>query len=207
MLEPVLYSILNKKKIVLASSSPRRKEVLKTVGLQFDVIPSQFDESSVPESKYADKRDYVLDLAEYKVMDVFDSLKNANNIPDLIIGADTIVELNNKIFGKPADKDQAVEYLKTLSGQTHTVHTAVVIKTLNKAKKFVESTRVTMAPLNIDTIKAYVETGDPLDKAGAYGIQCLGGSLIEKIEGDFYNVTGLPLHKFCLNLLSLLEEL
>ncbi|KAK7592964.1 hypothetical protein V9T40_007716 [Parthenolecanium corni] len=162
MLEPILQSVLANKKIVLASSSPRRKEILQNLKLKFDVIPSKFDEDSLDQSKYPTQKDYVLDVAKHKVEAVFEDLKSKNKLPDVIIGADSVVELNNRLFGKPKNPEEAVEFLSLLNGKPHTVHTAVVIKTPTLSKNFVESTTVHMAPLEADVIKAYVETKDPL---------------------------------------------
>lgn len=202
MLEPIRHSVLNGKRIILASSSPRRSEILQNIGLKFEVVPSKYEEDLKPES-FKNHGEYAVATAYNKVIDVDKLLSNDSIKPEIIIGADTVVSLAGKVLGKPKDKSEAFKYLKELNGKQHTVYTGMVIKTRKDIQKFYESTSVFMAPLDDKTIQAYVDTSEPLDKAGAYGIQGFGGSIIEKIDGDYFNVMGLPLHSFCKHLLVL----
>ncbi|XP_021914215.1 uncharacterized protein LOC110827144 isoform X2 [Zootermopsis nevadensis] len=201
MLEPVMQ-VLQSQRIILASSSPRRVEILKGVGLKFDVCPSLYEEDLDP-LKYRCHSEYVIDCASNKVQEVAQRLCAEGNKPDIIIGADTVVSMDGKVYGKPKTEEKAVEMLKALRGHVHTVFTGVIVDTGTKIVKFSECTKVFMAPISEETIKAYVKTGEPLDKAGGYGIQGLGGSLIEKIEGDYFNVIGLPLHSLCKHLVEI----
>jgi septum formation protein len=181
--------------LILASGSPRRKKLLSMLGLSFKVIPSEIEEIIDP-GKRPSK--IVKDLAYQKGISV------ANNHPDsLVIAADTIVVLNNKVLGQPDDKSEAIRMLQSLSGRTHEVYTGVaLIKTGKYAEvireiRFYERTKVSFASLLESEILEYVKSGSPMDKAGAYGIQDERGALyISGIEGDYYNVVGLPIHKF-----------
>lgn len=204
MLEPIRH-ILEFQRIVLASVSPRRSEVLRNAGLNFEIMPSLFEEDLDPR-KFQNHGDYAVETAYRKVLDVAERCSGDLNPPDVIIGADTVVSLDGKLFGKPEDSQMAYKFLEQLSGRQHTVYTGVVIKTPDATVKFAESTVVQMAYLSEDVIRGYIRTKEPLDKAGAYGIQGFGGSLIERIEGDFYNVLGLPLHSFCKHLLWLYDD-
>lgn len=181
--------------LILASGSPRRKKLLSMLGLSFDVIPSEIDEIIDP-GKRPSKN--VEDLAYQKGISV------AGKNPDsLVIAADTIVVLNNKILGQPADRSEAIKMLQSLSGRTHEVYTGVaLLKTDKRAEiireiRFYERTKVSFTSLSESEILEYVQSGNPMDKAGAYGIQDERGALyISGIEGDYYNVVGLPIHKF-----------
>ena len=181
-------------KIVLASKSPRRKKLLSQLGIEFQVVPSTGDEiisSQNPE-------DVVLELAKQKASEV------ALTQPDsLVIGADTIVVYKGRILGKPTDEYEAIQMLQQLSGNVHQVFTGVsLIKTSNDKRvlaktSFFQQTKVTFSTLSEREIEAYVATGSPLDKAGAYGIQDDWGAVfVENIEGDYYNVVGFPLNRF-----------
>nr|XP_018902125.1 PREDICTED: N-acetylserotonin O-methyltransferase-like protein [Bemisia tabaci] len=198
MLEPILH-LLNKQRIVLASGSPRRKEILSQVGLKFEVVTSKFPET-LDLSNYKTHADYAIDTAFHKVKEVSD-----REAADLIIGADTVVSLGDKILEKPESDAHAVAMLTELSGKQHTVYTGVIIKKGDKYVKFSEETKVKIGDLPKSVIEAYVKTGEPLDKAGGYGVQGIGGSLIQGIEGDFYNVMGLPLYHFCQELSKLYD--
>ncbi|XP_070554147.1 probable bifunctional dTTP/UTP pyrophosphatase/methyltransferase protein [Ptychodera flava] len=208
MLQPILHK-LESQRVVLASGSPRRKEILKNVGLTFEVIKSQFKEN-LDKSSFSSPIDYVSETAKQKTEDVANRLKGPG-CPDLIIGADTIVTLEGKILEKPKDREDAFNMLSALSGRTHTVHTAMVIvtPTENSSKNpfqminFNESTDVVFGHLTPEIINAYIDTGEPMDKAGGYGIQALGGTLVQSINGDYYNVVGFPLHNFCKHLMKL----
>ena len=175
------------KKIILASASPRRKELLAKIGLKFSIEKSNIEEGldlKLTPKKLAERLSY---RKAYKI-----SKKHSNAV---IIAADTVVVLNGKIIGKPKNPKEAVSILKKLSGKIHSVITAFTIfdtKTSKSITKSVE-TKVFMKKLTEKEINYYVNTGEPLDKAGAYGIQGFGGIFIEKIDGDYYNVVGLPL--------------
>ena len=187
--------------VILASASPRRFELLKTTGLDFKVIPSGFNEESVTES---DPILFVKEVARRK------GLKIAKKQPEqLVISADTIVVLSDTILGKPDDEKQAFEMLELLSGKTHVVYTAFALFLLKYDKQLVEiaKTEVSMRELHTDEIWAYVNTGEPLDKAGAYAIQGQGAMLIDKINGSHSNVVGFPLAKFFTTLDHFLDGL
>ncbi|MEX2477977.1 MAG: Maf family protein [Gracilimonas sp.] len=181
-------------KIVLASQSPRRKKLLEQIGITFEVHPSDAEEIS----PHTDPALLVEDLALLKAGDV------AGNHPEsLVIGADTIVVHQDKVIGKPVDEKEAFEFLSTLSNSTHVVFTGVAFVKSDKnghiteKHTFHEQTKVTFSTLAKDDIHAYINTGNPLDKAGAYGIQDdLGALFVEKINGDYYNVVGFPLNRF-----------
>lgn len=171
-------------KIILASASPRRRELLKYAVPEFDVVPADIDET-LPGDTPAEKS------AEYL------AVKKARHIaelyPDsLVIGSDTVVISEGEILGKPRDEADAARMLKKLSGKTHSVITGVCAVCGTKCESFSQETRVKFYPLSDDEIAAYIATGDPMDKAGAYGIQSGGCILAESIEGDFFNVVGLP---------------
>lgn len=171
-------------KIILASASPRRKELLSLAGIDFVVKVADVDEVIDP-SLTPDG--VVMSLAKQKAQAV------ASENPDsLVIGADTVVVLDGKILGKPKSEENAVELLTMLSGRVHTVYTGVVLIKNEKVKTFCEATQVEFYPLTDEEIKAYVATKEPMDKAGAYGIQGKGCILIRKIDGDYFNVVGLP---------------
>lgn len=255
MLEPIKH-ILSQQRIVLASGSPRRLDILKMIGLKFEVQTSKFEEN-LDKHSFSHPCEYVKENAKQKAIEVWNRLskkssqtndKQSENCPDLVIGADTVVTLYDEIIEKPKDEEDAFEMLKKLSGLKHTVFTGVALVTKTKQSQlqyqqhqtnsqpsslepqdleqqpnsgtqslqhffqtrqnsldfkdylvttFHESTDVTMAELNDDIIKGYIATGEPFDKAGAYGIQSNGATLIEQIKGDYYNVVGMPLHRLC----------
>lgn len=191
--------------IILASQSPRRKNLLEQIGLQFEVFPSHAEEHS----DESEPSLMVEDLALMKAKDV-----SSNFNDSLIIGADTIVVLNDQIIGKPANDSEAAAFLNLLSQATHTVYTGVaLVRTdskgqINKQLTFFEQTNVTFSALDDSDINSYIKSGNPLDKAGAYGIQDdLGALFVERIEGDYYNVVGFPLNRFYRELKSFLPEL
>ncbi len=178
------------KKIVLASKSPRRKKLLEQIGLSFCIITSDIDEKELATN--IEPREYAQQLARKKAIDV------AGKIDDeaIVIGADTIVVLGGKILNKPEDPEDAQRMLGILSNNTHTVYTGVAIVESKSGYILsdVKSTNVTFRRLSEDEISAYVATGAPLDKAGAYGIQDdFGAVFISHIEGCYYNIVGLPL--------------
>jgi septum formation protein len=184
---------LGGRRVILASASPRRKELLAYIISEFDVIPSGIDEMATGSPKRQ-----VEMLAKDKAADI------ASQYPDaLVIGADTLVAVDGQVLGKPKDTADAAAMLRLLSGRTHTVYTGVAVVGSGGTHTAVESTRVTFAPLSDDEITEYIATGEPMDKAGAYGIQGYGGKYITGIEGCFFNVMGLPLNRLYTILKSL----
>ncbi len=177
---------LNGKKLILASISPRRENLLKMIGFEFEIVDSQVDEQS---EVYTIPEVHVLELAQKKAIKVAEKINSG-----LIIGADTIVALNDQILGKPKDAKQAKEILKQLSDRTHTVYTgfAIVEKPSGKIMSEFEKTFVSFRKLADEEIVRYIQSGSPFDKAGGYGIQDQGALFVEKIDGCFYNVMGLP---------------
>ena len=171
--------------IILASSSPRRKKLMESVFGEIIVAPPKVDESVV-EGEIPSEM--VKRLAILKAH----AVKNES----MIVAADTVVELDDEVLGKPKDAEEAKKMLKKLSGRWHTVHTGVCIIHNEKESAFVDSTRVKFHELDDETIDMYVRTGSPMDKAGAYGIQeDMGMILVECIEGDFFTVVGLPISR------------
>jgi septum formation protein len=170
--------------LILASSSPRRKELLENLRLTFTVNSSEVDESFEPGLP---PEEVVMQLAERKAQAIF-----GQHSSSFVIGADTIVVAGKEILGKPADEAQAIEMLKSLSGKHHDVYTGVSIMSPTSSSRFYERTEVLFWELTDSEIEAYVKTGEPLDKAGAYGIQQLGSMLVKKINGDYFAVVGLP---------------
>ena len=173
--------------IILASASPGRKELMTTAGIDFSVKVADIAEK-IPEG--AKPYEAVMSLALQKAQAVA-----ADNQDDIVIGADTIVVLDNEILGKPKDKNDAKRMLAELSGKAHSVYTGVAIIKGKKIKSFFDETRVEFYHLSEKEIDCYVETGEPMDKAGAYGIQGRGCLLVKKIDGDYFNVVGLPVSK------------
>lgn len=173
--------------IILASASPRRSELMTLAGFRFDVICADIDEI-VPEK--ALPQEVVMSLALQKAQAVAkDHRKSA------VVGSDTVVALDGKIFGKPRSEKEAAEMLRSLSGRIHKVFTGVAIVCGEKVTSFFEETEVEFYPLTDQEILDYVATGEPMDKAGAYGIQGRGAVLVKRINGDYFNVMGLPISK------------
>lgn len=176
-------------KIILASASPRRQELLTQIGMEFKVIPSGMEE--VPQSRQP--KDVVMELSKGKAEDVFESLPKEEKEITLVIGADTIVAYKGRIIGKPDSRENAQEILSCLQGGIHQVYTGVTLIWQGGEKiSFYEKTDVEMYPMSMEEIKRYVDTGEPVDKAGAYGIQGKGAAYIKEIRGDYNNVVGLP---------------
>ncbi len=201
-------------KIILASASPRRKELLAQIGISFEVITSDAEEitqSTIPEKM-------VEELSLLKAKDVFLKLPEEERAGKLVIGADTVVSCDGKVLGKPKDKEHAFEMLKLLQGREHYVYTGVTLlsgqTSYDKAKglpdcektetawterkeyqcvTFHEATAVKVFPMSDDEIWRYIDTGEPMDKAGSYGIQGKFAAYIRGIEGDYFNVVGLPI--------------
>lgn len=181
---------LQGKKIVLASQSPRRREILTLMGLPFSAFPSNFEEN-LDKSSFPSPREYVVANARGKAADVVTRLPDA----DLVIGSDTVVALDGAILEKPKSEGEAFRMLKALSGRQHVVYTGVALAARGvPARTFCEQTAVWFAELSDDAIAAYIKTGEPMDKAGAYGIQGRGGAFVRKIDGCFFAVMGLPMH-------------
>ncbi|MFS0575363.1 Maf family protein [Sporosarcina sp. 179-K 3D1 HS] len=172
--------------VILASGSPRRKELLGLLGIPFDIIPSDVAEDIAVEGM--NLKQYVETLAKEKTMAVAQSHESA-----IVIGSDTIVSLGDRLYPKPQDADQAKQFLRELSNKTHNVTTGVAIYVNGEIDMFSVETKVTFRDLDDELIDTYVASGDPMDKAGAYGIQTAGALLVEKIEGDYYAVVGLPI--------------
>lgn len=177
------------KRIILASQSPRRRELLTQIGLKFEVIPSTVEEVITS----ANPVEVVQELAQQKARDVAE-VAGREMAKDslLVIGADTIVVYEGKILGKPEDKEDAVRMLTMLQGKEHSVYTGVALLTGEQEIIFAEETRVQMCPMTPEEIAWYVNTGEPMDKAGAYGIQGLCARFVRQIQGDYNNVVGLP---------------
>jgi septum formation protein len=178
----------NIKTIILASASPRKKEILKKTGLKFKVYESDYEEKMDLGLKPHELARF---LSREKARDVARRHRDA-----LVIAADTIVVLRGRLFGKPRNEEQAKEMLRALSGKAHSVITGfTIIDTAGKKEisRSVES-KVFFKRLSADEIETYIRSGEPLDKAGAYGVQGLGAVLVKRIEGDFFNVVGLPLN-------------
>lgn len=176
--------------LILASNSPRRKEILKNNGYSFDIIPSKYDEHI---SNKIFSTTLVENCAYNKAFDVYKKLKNKNLI---IISADTVVVLNNTILGKPKDKIDAFNMLHSLSDKTHFVATSICLLSDNQILKNTDITYVTFRKLNDNEIINYIETNNPLDKAGSYGIQDKNFNFAIKIKGELDNVIGFPLKMF-----------
>ena len=170
--------------VILASASPRRQELLRFVVPEFDVMPS-----GAPEEADGHPSKRVVALALIKAQDI------AAQHPDaLVIGADTLVAIHGQVLGKPQDEQEAIAMVRMLSGRTHKVYTGLALIADGKVRTACCVTRVTFAHMSEAEIRAYVATGESLDKAGAYGIQGYAGKYIRGIRGCYYNVMGLPLH-------------
>lgn len=192
--------ILHVKNIILASGSPRRRELMAQAGFTFDIQTSKADEAYDPSMHPEQVAPY---LACLKAQAVANELPCEQRSSSIIVGADTIVALGMSIYGKPHDASDARRILKELSGKTHQVITGVCVIANEETQTFAEVTNVTFKQLSDEEIAAYVAGGEPMDKAGAYGIQGEGGKLIDHIDGDFDNVVGLPIAR----LAPILEKL
>ncbi|XP_059069776.1 uncharacterized protein LOC131036591 isoform X1 [Cryptomeria japonica] len=230
--------LLSSKRIILASASPRRAELLRGLGLEIEIVPSTFAEN-LDKSAYSNPGEYAAETAMCKAIDVTRNMLQLSvtlhvamavgegdvavgegdeavgadvtvvggKRPDLVIGADTVVELHRKILEKPEDEKDAFNMLSNLSGCEHKVYTGVslVLSPLIPDPKigdppvvrtFWEETKVEFANIEDVAINAYVNSGEPMDKAGAYGIQGIGGTFVKSIFGCFFNVMGFPIHRF-----------
>ena len=178
---------LCKIRLVLASASPRRKELLERFGLDFEIVPACAGEEA-PNGRSPDE--YVEALSRAKAAEVAERL---NDKAAVIVAADTVVETEGVILGKPRDAEDAAAMLRRLSGQTHRVWSGLCVRRDDTVCTAHECTEVHFRPLTDSEIAAYIRTGEPLDKAGAYGYQGLASLFVEKIDGDYFNVVGLPL--------------
>jgi len=178
--------------LVLASSSPRRRQLLGYLGLEFEVMPSDFeevvDESLTP-------AEVVVDLAIAKAQEIAARIVASTRGASVVLGADTVVVLDGRVIGKPASRQQAAEMLTQLSGRCHEVYTGVALVELpgGRVTSAHQVSKVYMRTIAPGEIRAYVETGEPMDKAGAYALQGIGSVFVEKIEGCFTNIIGLPI--------------
>ncbi|KAM4730587.1 putative bifunctional dTTP/UTP pyrophosphatase/methyltransferase protein isoform 2-T2 [Anableps anableps] len=205
VLNPVI-SKLSGKLVVLASSSPRRLEILCNAGLRFEVVPSWFEET-LDKRLFKAPHEYAVETAKQKALEVARRMPIKHlKTPDMVIGADTIVTVDGMILEKPVDKQDAYRMLSSLSGKEHSVFTGVAIVLCHEKDDdevdyqlidFYEETKVKFADLSQDMLWEYINSGEPMDKAGGYGIQALGGMLVEYVHGDFLNVVGFPLNHFC----------
>ncbi len=178
-------------KVILASKSPRRVEILEKIVKEFEVVESNFDENTIDFKGDIEK--YVKDLSRNKAIEVSKGL----NEPSIVIAADTVVFQEGKVLEKPKNEEDAFSMLSSLSGNTHKVYSGIcLINTYNDTVVTdCDCTEVRFSELNPRQIRNYINSGEPMDKAGAYGIQGLGGAFVEGINGCYYNVMGLPLNK------------
>ncbi|XP_022417600.1 probable bifunctional dTTP/UTP pyrophosphatase/methyltransferase protein isoform X1 [Delphinapterus leucas] len=225
---------LQHKRVVLASASPRRQEILSNAGLRFEVVPSRFKEK-LHKASFATPYAYAVETAKQKALEVAGRMHQKDlRAPDVVIGADTIVAVGAMILEKPVDKQDAYRMLSRLNGKEHSVFTGVAIvhccskdisgpgRTLRltlsswaprahptdgrldtEVSEFYEETTVKFSELSEELLWEYINSGEPMDKAGGYGIQALGGMLVEYVHGDFLNVVGFPLNHFCKELARL----
>lgn len=212
-----------KLRLILASQSPRRTEILEMMGLEgrFTASPSPLDEEKLQvelSQKQISPPDYARTLAERKAHAYgVEAVDTANGGVALIIGSDTIVDLEGQIMEKPTNEEVAHSMLSSLSGRWHQVHTGVAVYAVGSSTStgdepqlmfsFTDTARVKFSTLTDRDIKAYIDTKEPFDKAGSYGIQGIGGQLVEKIEGDFFTVMGLPMHRLSRELADVLKNL
>jgi septum formation protein len=173
--------------LILASTSPRRKELLELAQIPFTIRNQTMDESIITTDEPSQKAEQ---LAIHKASHVA-----SENQHEVIIAADTVVAYRGKIYGKPKNHNDAFQMLSNLSGDKHEVYTGVAIQSIDKTISFVEKTIVEFWPLTKEEINAYISTNDSFDKAGAYGIQSQGAVLVKQIMGDYYNVVGLPISR------------
>ncbi|KAI8319835.1 acetylserotonin O-methyltransferase-like protein [Martensiomyces pterosporus] len=206
---PILSKLSESHRVILASGSPRRKELFDRLDLTYEVIPSNFAED-LDKSQFATAGDYVLENSVLKAQDVYMRLKGDSPKPLLIIGSDTVVvSSEGKILEKPASAEDAIATLKSLSSKTNTVFTGVCLvvdvpgESEPRIEKAIESTEVVFGTLDDALVEAYVATGEPMDKAGSYAYQSLACFFVKEIRGDFYNVVGFPCARFYQMLLGL----
>lgn len=175
--------------LILASASPRRKILLESAAISFIIKTPHVDESSIKKDNHAIDA-YVMEIAKLKAQDIFNQYSN-----DTVIGSDTVVVLDDEIIGKPKDEQDAFDMLKKLSGKKHHVYSGVAIISKEKTRLFYEVSTVQMRFISDDEIKTYIQTKEPMDKAGAYAIQGQGAKFVDTFIGNFDNIMGLPLKR------------
>lgn len=204
MINQLLQHLNSQVKLVLASSSPRRLEILGIIGLKPEVIVSGFAEDI--DKTGLTPQQYVEATASAKARSVHEVLASSGRSVDVIVGVDTVVESAGVILEKPDDAQHALRMLQSLSGGRHSVHTGVALKFMDGSSYiFHETTYIEFAAVSTEALEAYVATGEPMDKAGGFGIQGAAAAFISGINGCYYNVMGLPLHKFCAELCRFLH--
>lgn len=194
-----MKNIDNELKVVLASASPRRKELLSLIFNDYDICPADCDES-LPEGVTAQEAVEYLSLIKNKA-----SLELCGN-EKLIISADTVVAVDGEILGKPVDKEDARRMITLLSGRAHQVYTGVTLSYKGEFKTFSEKTDVVFYQLTEDEVEGYISSSEPYDKAGAYGIQGKAGLLVKSVNGDYYNVVGLPVARLKREIFTFIEK-
>jgi len=180
------------KKLILASQSPRRKELLTQLGYQFSTQVADIDESPLLNEI---PQDYVLRLAKQKAQAIFQILPETEQANSIVLGSDTCVVVDDKILGKPDDEAQCIAMLEQLSGSSHQVLTSIAAIDSQSVVSELVTTKVYFKPLTLSEIKRYWQTGEPCDKAGSYAIQGIGGQFVTKINGSYSAVVGLPLYE------------
>lgn len=171
--------------VVLASSSPRRRELLRLVGIEHEVVPADIDETLLPGE---DPAAHAERLAREKAAAI-------HRQDAVVIGSDTIVVVDGDVLGKPRDREHAAEMLRRLSGRSHVVMTGVAVAWRGRIASGLEQVGVTFRSLDNDEIRRYIDTGEPMDKAGAYGIQGFGATVVDRVDGDYFAVMGLALNR------------
>ncbi|ETV90920.1 septum formation protein Maf [Aphanomyces invadans] len=203
MLPPALQR-LDSWRVVLASQSPRRFDLLTNLGLRFDVVPSTFEEN-LDKSLFPTPEHYVMENAKQKAVEVFQRLNAQGTHVDLVIGCDTVVAHDGKILEKPKDEQDAFAMLSTLSGTSHDVFSGVAVCVSSSVHVFCERTSVTFRPLDSSTIREYIATGEPMDKAGSYGLQGRAKAFVASLDGCSNNVIGFPVDRFCVEIARFLH--
>jgi septum formation protein len=184
----MLHEILNDHEVILASQSPRRRELFSLLGISYRTMPANIPEPITGEAPDTQAMQYARQKAEIIV--------NQGYSASLVVAADTVVDIDNIVLGKPTDTTQAYEYLKKLSGREHYVHTGICVGYQCRYWQVSECTKVQFSTLTDADILAYIATSEPLDKAGAYGIQGYGAQFVSSIVGCYFNVMGFPVSKF-----------
>ncbi|MCD8094656.1 MAG: Maf family protein [Ruminococcus sp.] len=192
---------LRNKKVILASASPRRKELMRFLVNEFEIIPA-FGDEVVP--KDMNPQDVPVHLAKLKCSEVAKRCMADDNT--VVIGCDTVVSLKDKIFGKPKNNRDALNMLRQLQGETHYVYSGVCVFYKGELYTMLGSTAVSFYPASDDELEEYIKTGEPMGKAGAYAIQGFGGLLVKSIDGDYNNVVGLPVSLLAQRLAEIIDE-
>lgn len=186
------------KKIILASNSPRRKELMKYLNLDFEIVSSDVDETIDPKLEHDE---LVMDLAFQKAYSIFKDNKDS-----IVLGFDTLVVLDDYVLGKPKNEEEAKIFLKLLSGNTHRVVTGCCILTKGYSKSFYSDAMVTFIDITDNEIDEYISTKEPMDKAGAYGIQGYGSKFVKSVQGDYFTIVGFPVSKVYTELKKVLDK-